>query len=284
MIQLDYREHIQKSIDYIEEHLKDDVTLSDMAGAALYSSYHFIRIFRIVTGLTPYDYLKKRRISEIVKHIFIKGKSISSVAFEYGFNSEENFIRAFKEEHGVIPSEYKKAFVSLRLFEPLRFDETFLINSPQIISLPEFEIVGYYYPVRPGYNRVDIPKAWNHFNCIKLSVTLTSGLVCEDYGFCLLKFDKPFYFIGVRSEYVKNPPEDCQKLTVPAADYAEFNTPSADSFTFVSAIHQTWDEIYRNWFPQSGYVESDGFPFEVYNEQSRLYSEKIYMPIEMRKD
>ena len=61
------RTHMQRVLDYIEVHLKDDrqgvldnATLADLAG---YSEFHFLRIFRELVGLTPADYIRKRRIS-----------------------------------------------------------------------------------------------------------------------------------------------------------------------------------------------------------------------------
>ena len=105
------RTHMQKVLDYIEAHLKDDrqgvldnVTLAGLAG---YSEYHFLRVFHRLVGLTPADYIRKRRISEIVRRIGEGNRPMSDIAFEYGFNSKENFTRAFKKEHGILPTEFR---------------------------------------------------------------------------------------------------------------------------------------------------------------------------------
>ena len=92
--------HIKRVLDYIEEHLQDDrqgvldnATLAQIAG---YSEYHFLRLFRQTVHLTPADYIRKRRISEIVRRIGENNRPMSDIAFAYGFNSKENFTRAFK--------------------------------------------------------------------------------------------------------------------------------------------------------------------------------------------
>ena len=111
---MNYIEHIENSLNYIESNLKTEMTLADLARVAGYSEYHFLRVFKEVTHLTPADYIRKRRLSEIAREIDASDSSlcdrpISDIAFEYGFNSKENFTRAFKTEHHVLPTEYKTA-------------------------------------------------------------------------------------------------------------------------------------------------------------------------------
>ncbi|MDD4421653.1 MAG: AraC family transcriptional regulator, partial [Eubacteriales bacterium] len=104
---MEYLKHIQKAIDYIEENLQQDIDLAACAKVSGYSQYHFLRVFKYVTELTPADYIRKRRLSEIAKEIVKGNEFISDIAYKYGFNSKENFIRAFKSEHHILPTEYK---------------------------------------------------------------------------------------------------------------------------------------------------------------------------------
>lgn len=106
---MDYRKQIEKAIEYIEENLQGDISLEDCARVSGYSTYHFLRVFRDAVGLTPADYVRKRRISEISKEIMRGSQHIAPIAFQYGFNSKENFVRAFKAEHHILPTEYKEA-------------------------------------------------------------------------------------------------------------------------------------------------------------------------------
>ncbi len=59
-------EHIQRVLEYIEEHLTDDSLLDNatLASIAGYSKFHFLRYFHDVTNLTPADYVRKRRIMD----------------------------------------------------------------------------------------------------------------------------------------------------------------------------------------------------------------------------
>jgi AraC family transcriptional regulator len=62
--------------------------------------------------------------------------------------------------------------------------------------------------------------------------------------------------------------------------YALFRTPAATNIDFVNTIHRTWEYINTVWLPKSGYKRRNSYEFESYMEQSRAFSEKIYIPIE----
>lgn len=82
---MDYKTYVMQAINYIEKNLKNEITLTDCARVSGYSHYHFIRVFKEATGLTPSDYIRKRRLTEIIKHMR-QDIPISEIAFEYGFN------------------------------------------------------------------------------------------------------------------------------------------------------------------------------------------------------
>jgi len=268
---MEYKEHIQKAIDFIEENLKYDISLSDCARAAGYSLYHFVRIFREATGLTPADYIRKRRLTEIIKNL-ADSKNISDIAFEYGFNSKENFIRAFKAEHHILPGEYRAVKSSLKLYEKLTLDVKPFHVCPEIVELDSFSLTVYRsdenYPLH----------FWNKYNCRKLSRKLTGGNVCEDYGVSV--FDgKLTYYIGVRTEEAKGDLSGTVNLVIPGGTYAVFTTPKSNTYDFINTIHRTWQFILNEWLPGSAYKHRGTPDFEVYNEESRSFQEKIYIPV-----
>lgn len=269
--EVDYKAHIQKAIDFIEENLKCDINLSDCAKASGYSQHHFIRIFREVTKLTPGDYIRKRRLTEIIKRIS-DNEYISDIAFEFGFNSKENFIRAFKAEHHILPTEYKSTKNSLKLYDKLSLDVKPFNVVPEIVKLDSFELTVYKsdeeYP----------PLFWNKYNCKKLSKKLTGGKVCCDYGVSEYT-GKLNYYIGVRSEDARGDISGTTVITIPQGMYAVFTTPPCTSFNFVNTIHRTWKFISEEWLPNSGYIRNNTFEFEIYNEQSRSFQEKIFIPV-----
>jgi AraC family transcriptional regulator len=276
---MDYKQHIEHALEYIEDNLKTELSLADLAKAAGYSQYHFLRVFKQVIWLTPSDYIRKRRLSEIAREIDESGRHISDIAFEYGFNSKENFTRAFKAEHSCLPTEYKSAGNSLKLFDRFRLD------------LPPFEVTPKIVPTMDGFwltvytNSEDsAPKFWNLYNCKKLSARLSGGKTVADYGVCVWNNEKNCldYVIGIRTDKATGETAGTKQLEIPGGLYLMVPTPPTSHFDFVNTIHRTWNYILNVWLPQSDYVFIGGPQYEKYVEASRTYSEDIYIPVGKR--
>lgn len=269
------RTQIQYVLDYIEEHLKEELDNKMLAQIAGYSEYHFIRVFRKFVHLTPADYIRKRRISEIVRRIGEKNRSISEIAFDYQFNSKENFTRAFKREHHICPTEWKTANCSLRLFMPFEFEPSKMRPTVSMQYLEEFTLIAY-----PFDGKLP-PNCWNRYNAEGWSVRLSGGAIVEDFGAMIWDNEKRRlnYYIGIKAEAAKGDTADTLQMEINGGLYAVFETPPAEQHNFVSIIRSTWDWIYREWFPNSGYRRADGFELESYIETSRKYTERIYIPI-----
>lgn len=274
-----YREYIQRVINYIEEYLKSDLDNALLAQIAGYSEYHFLRVFRGVTGLTPADYIRKRRITEIARCMERENRPISEIAFEYGFNSKENFVRAFKTEHHILPTEYKGAQNSLRLYEKIELIPKPLRLDVQVLELEAFDLVVY------SSDEDFAPNFWNKYNVNQWSKRLSGGAVVEDFGVSHWnkKRNKLDYYIGIRLDEAGGDLSGTEKLHVPGGLYAVFRTPPATHIDFVCTIHKTWDYILDVWLPENGYVNTGGYELESYVEESRLFSETIYIPI-MRRE
>ena len=73
-------------------------------------------------------------------------------------------------------------------------------------------------------------------------------------------------------------------LHVEGGLYAVFRTPPATHIDFVCTIHKTWNYILDVWLPENGYVSTGGYELESYVEESRLFSEVIYIPIKRREE
>jgi len=275
---MEYLKHIQKTIDYIEENLQQDINLAACAKVSGYSQYHFLRVFKYVTGLTPADYIRKRRLTEIAKEMLASGKYISELAFLYGFNSKENFIRAFKAEHHILPTEYKAAENSLKLYEKIKFENTEFTVIPHIVTLDSFELTAY------KSDESFTPNFWNKYNAKGYSKILSGGSVVRDYGVCVWNRDesKLDYYIGIKTDEANGDLHGTHKLMINGGLYALFATPPAKHSDFVITIHKTWDYIFGKWLPQSEYRYTGGHQFECYVEMSRVYSEDIYIPVERK--
>lgn len=143
---------VQRMQDYIETHLTDEITMADLAGAALFSPWYSYRLFKMLTGITPSDYIRRLRLSESAKKLKNEDVKISDIAFEIGFGSVDGYQRAFVREFGCNPKEYAKNPVPITLFIPygvkfrdLRKDECKMENIKnvfiQVIKKPERKVI-----------------------------------------------------------------------------------------------------------------------------------------------
>lgn len=106
-------------IDYIEDHLIDELSLEEISEFAGVSDYHFRKIFFYLSGMTLSEYIKHRRLSEANKDLLHGGK-VTDVAFKYGYQSVDGFTRAFKKWSGFLPSDVIKKGIS-KSFPKLSF-------------------------------------------------------------------------------------------------------------------------------------------------------------------
>lgn len=277
---MDYKTYVMQAINYIEKNLKNEITLTDCARVSGYSHYHFIRVFKEATGLTPADYIRKRRLTEIIKHMR-QDIPTSEIAFDYGFNSKENFTRAFISEHNILPTEYKSTLNSLKLYEAISFETAPLEVIPEITYLEPFVLTVY-------KSDVDHPPSfWNKYNSQKWSKKLSGREVCEDYGVSTWNEseNKPDYFIGINKKNALGDTDGTVELLIQGGLYAIFTTPQTSHYNFVNTIQSTWAYINGIWIPRSQYISSTRheYQLESYTEESRSFSEKIYIPIEVKK-
>lgn len=108
-----YNNIITLVLDYIEQHYMEDIMIDDFLEIAHLSKYYFIKTFKKMMGTTPYDYLINYRISKSKILLRTTDKSITTVAYEVGFPSINNFITQFKKNVGTTPSVYKRTQVSI---------------------------------------------------------------------------------------------------------------------------------------------------------------------------
>ncbi len=110
-------EAIQKTLDYIEEHIGEDIKIEELAETASLSLFYYQRLFSRLVKKPVREYIKLRRMAIVLEVLQNKNNRILDIALEYGFGSHETFTRAFKEAYGLTPEQYRKKPVSLNRFD-----------------------------------------------------------------------------------------------------------------------------------------------------------------------
>ncbi|NCB52884.1 MAG: AraC family transcriptional regulator [Clostridia bacterium] len=105
---------------YIEAHIAEPITLSQLAKAAGYSQWHSEKIFTELIGKTPFDYIRSLRLSKAALILREGQPKIIDVAFDFVFDSHEGFTKAFSKQFGLPPKRYAMQTPPIPLFIPYR--------------------------------------------------------------------------------------------------------------------------------------------------------------------
>lgn len=100
---------IRKVLDYIDQHLDDELPLEKLAEMGYYSPFHFHRIFRAVTRETLLGYITRKRMEKAAMMLSLKKeKSLEEIFLEIGYNSHSTFGKTFKKHFGISPAAFRK--------------------------------------------------------------------------------------------------------------------------------------------------------------------------------
>lgn len=103
-----YSRPIQEAINYINEHLTDEISLEVLADHVHFSPYHFHRLFLLFTREAPMEYIRRQRLRTASQELVLNRLSIIEIAVKFQFESQDGFCRAFKKYYGLTPGEYRK--------------------------------------------------------------------------------------------------------------------------------------------------------------------------------
>ena len=121
---MDWITGIQNAINYIEEHLTEELDHEAIARASFSSTFHFQRCFSILCGYTLGEYIRNRRLTLAGAELANTRERVIDVAYKYGYESPESFSKAFQKFHGITPSQARGGGAMLRSFSRLSIKVT----------------------------------------------------------------------------------------------------------------------------------------------------------------
>jgi AraC family transcriptional regulator len=105
---MNYHQRLSKVIDYIGQHIDEELSLESLSDNFSISKFHFHRLFTAFTGLSLQQYIKWLRLKRAAHQLIAnKDQSIINIAINAGFESHEAFTRAFKQACGFTPNQYR---------------------------------------------------------------------------------------------------------------------------------------------------------------------------------
>jgi AraC family transcriptional regulator len=103
------KQKLKQAVEYIQAHLGEDLSLSEIASEVGMSQYYFCRLFKKSTGVSPHQYLIQQRV-EKAKHLLKQPeRTITSVAIDCGFANQSHFAKCFHQCTGINPKQFRNA-------------------------------------------------------------------------------------------------------------------------------------------------------------------------------
>lgn len=99
---------LKQAIEYIHENLTEGFSLQAIANYIGMSQYHFARMFKQSTGMTPHQYLIKSRLKKAKKLLANTDLTISEIAYRTGFASQSHLTRLFRKHVTTTPKAYRQ--------------------------------------------------------------------------------------------------------------------------------------------------------------------------------
>ena len=281
---MDWVERMNSSVNYIEEHITEELDFSEIAKIACSSAYHFQRMFACMTGVSLSEYIRRRRMSLAVADLKSGNIKIVDIALKYGYSSPTAFNRAFQSVHGVAPSLVKQNGVSVKSYPPISFKITVKGAESldyRIEKKEPFRVVGFSAVLdKDLYNNYElINQMWQLAGKNGTTSKLTglmdgypSGLlgvmVCDD------SLEEWRYFAAVSS--TKEIDSTLEEYIIPSYTWAIF-TGEGDA---PDAIKDLGMRVITEWLPTSGYEYDNGPDIEVYlSEEPGNTKFEYWMPI-----
>lgn len=284
---------LNRVMDYIEEHLMDELTLEEIAEYAGVSDYHFRKIFFYLAGVTLNEYIKNRKLSDANKEL-LRGEKVTDVAFKYGYQSVDGLTRAFKKWSGFLPSDALKKGRS-KTFPKLTFVITVkggIAMECRIEEKPAFNLVGVSKRVPMQFEGVN-----NEIVELAKGITeeqrkeLRSLQDMEPYEIVNASYDADAHFVkeeGYLTHLIgivttkDNVSDQLEKVKVNACTWAIFPNEGP----FPSTLQDTMAKTYSEWLPSSDYevIHAPTFSFTKMNPQKHGYAySEVWLPVRSKQ-
>lgn len=129
------REIIQQSLDFIEQNIKDEITVDELCNMAGYSFAHYCRLFKNVVGMTPSRYILRRKLLYAVYEMSV-GKTKLDIALDCGFETYAGFYKAFKREFSCSPTDFTKNHKGTKPYKiNILQEEHIMISKNEIVKI-----------------------------------------------------------------------------------------------------------------------------------------------------
>lgn len=264
---MEWLKRLSSAVDYIEEHLTDEISYDEAAKIACCSTYYFQRMFSYVAGISLSDYIRRRKMTQAAFELQTADCRVTDIALKYGYASPTAFNRAFQNVHGIAPAAAKAPGNLLNAYPPIRFAVTVTGDRAmpyRIESKQAMRIVGIRQPLTADMeeNKRIAPAFWqeilssNRFPEIcRLCNHKPHGILGITLAF---DADEIYYYIAAATD--RAAPAGMYEYEIPAATWVIFESEGP----LKESVHTVFKRFLTEWLPFSSYEYAHLPDIEVY--------------------
>lgn len=275
---MEWIDRMNQVIDYIEDHLCDEIDYDKVSRISACPIGVFQRIFVLAADIPLSEYIRRRKLTHAAYEIQSTNCKIIDVAMKYGYESPDAFCVAFKRQHGVNPTMAREPDIKLKSYSRLSFTLTvkgaFEMNY-RIVERGPFNVIGV-----SAHSSVE-KDIWGR--CKKdgtIEKLLEIGINPYTLGLCFGYDDEGnnTYMVGIESAV--DSVEGMEVYMYPQTAWLVFESIGPIS---CGTLGKTWQRIYGEFLPQSAYKQAQLPTIEVYrqwNTDLDASNCEIWIPIE----
>lgn len=259
-------ELVSRSIDYIMQHLDEEISVEDVADHCHFSKYYFGRVFKKETGESIYSFIKRMKIEQSAINLKIeKDKSITDIGLEYGYSSS-NYSSAFKKHLKVSPSGFRKGIDRTWAPNPFypekhaRFQSFEKYDQQiQIQELNDFRVIH----ERFIGNYLELGENWLGFTEKYKEYLKADTLLIERFydDPTITSVDKCMYDLCMTVE------KNCSLDNVATIEGGKFAVCRFDGL--IEDIFPALQGMFNTWMPESGYEMDERYGLDIYRAVDR---------------
>lgn len=273
---MQYQQRLQRVIDYIYQHLSEDLTLEQLAEQAWMSPWHFHRTYRLLAEEPVNMTVRRLRLQSAAGQLLRSELSLLQIARQLRYSSAEALSRAFRKQYGVSPQLYKQqhrhqltADASVEEFKNMMLQPS---AQPDLQAYP-IEIQPF-----DNLSLIGLPHQGDYLGIgqtfDKLAMLAgAAGLLGPQSRFFGLYYDDPLTVPAkdLRALACVSVPADTQlNPSQPGAHQLQYLTlPQGTTVSLLfqgdyAQLEQPYNWLFGQWLPHSGQELADFPPFEEY--------------------
>lgn len=282
---MEWTDAIQSGIEFMEEHITQDISPEDVAKHVHISSFYFQKGFRMLCGYSVTEYIRNRRLALAGGDLATTDMKIIDVALKYGYDSPDSFTKAFTRFHGVTPTMVRKNDVMIKTFAPLKLEISlkggYLMNY-KIVDKESFTVLAVSRIFQHENCKQEIPKFWDEhyakgngkYVCGMFGINIDEKMGNDSFEYLIADLYNP------KGEI----PQGFQTRIIPAFTWAVFSCDGP----IPTALQDVNTKIFSEWLPAlKEYEFAAGYCVEMYDApdkytkgmQDEKYHSEIWIPV-----